>query len=353
VGKPTEIIAGWRAECAEMQLMRMNACKADDETLALHEEFLPTCTMVAQTKDKQANYYTMHAGGTVAMRDIPKHNLGEALQKNVWAQLVASIYGLIKVDLTHNDLHGQNIVLTEEYKLALIDFGSLKTVAKANKDGYKRDSNAIWRWGAVVFACGEDAEWVPHLPNKQIPISEQKRRASKFNDCLGRKGADTHTLSVVKKMTDGCISKSAEQHIEELYNTNFVQSNLKQATKTHFPWSDLEGCRSWDNAKWKTAMQTVEFGSHYKCETTPNWVQTRTKTRADGTTKTRKSEQCKVPEISSASFTTNAQVNAACGGGLNMRLPCENLPIAETGKFYSGGCLKPNHPAYAVALDYA
>jgi len=31
---------------------------------------------------------------------------------------------------------------------------------------------------------------------------------------------------------------------------------------------------------------------------------------------------------------------SACGGGVDIRLPCENLPIGETGKFYSGGCLK-------------
>jgi len=352
VGKPTESIAGWRAECAEMKLMRYSACKSGKEALALHEEYMPTCTKVGQTKDKKRNFYVMHAGGTIAYRNLPKEPLTPQNRKNIFAQLVASVHALHSVDYTHNDLHGQNIVLNQDYKLALIDFGSLKTVANANKNGYKRDSNAIWRWGAVVFDCGEAAQWIPDLPNKKVPKQERYSRAGNFNACLKNNGADSNTLKVVKRMTDACIAEEAEQHVSALYTDAFVQANLKAPSKTHFPFPEAAGCLAWSDEQMQQAVYKTEFGNHYKCETTPNWIKTRTKTRPDGRVKVRKTPQCNSPDLISACITTKKDIGAACGGGLNMRLPCENLPIGETGSTYSGACLKPAHPAYVVAQPY-
>lgn len=350
VGKPTESIAGWRAECGEMEMMRYNACNDGKVSLALHEQYMPTCTTVGQTSDKQRNYYVMHAGGTIAYRNLPKEPLTEAQKRSIFSQLVASVYALHRVDYTHNDLHGQNIVLTTDYKLALIDFGSLKTRKKANTYGYKRDSNAIWRWGAVLFGCPEDARWLPDLPNWKMPTSERYSRAGSFRKCLKEHGASDATLAVVKRMTDSCVKKEREQHVEALYETDFIQESLPTPKKS-FPLAKAEGCLSWDDKKFQDTKYAAEFGGHYKCETTPNWITTKQKTRR-GKTRTRTSKQCNVPELQSACFTTQKGVNAACGGGLDIRLPCANLPIALTGKHYSGGCLKDNHPAYEFAQTW-
>lgn len=351
VGKPTENIAGWRAECAEQQLLRLDACAKGKETLALHEEFAPICTEVDQTPDKKSNYYVMHAGGTIPFRDLPKHDLSVAQKKSIFAQLVASIYALHTTQMAHNDLHGQNIVLDKQYKLALIDFGSLKTLDKAWTTGYKRDANAIWRWGSVVFGCGEKANWVPDLPHKKVPKSERTARAAAFRSCLQDLGADGGTINAVKTLTDACVAEDKNQHVEKLYRSSFVQDNLQRSSKTHFPYGKADGCLSWSGEKFQEEKFKTQFGSHFKCETTPNWIKTRVKKKANGKTKTRKSKQCNVPDIKSACFTTDDN-SAACGGGLNMRLPCENLPVGTTGKHYAGACLKSNHPAYAVAQDY-
>lgn len=351
VGKPTESIAGWRAECGEMEMMRYNACNDGKVSLELHEQYIPTCTSVGQTSDKERNYYVMHAGGTVAYRNLPKEPLTEAQKRSIFSQLVASIYALHRVDYTHNDLHGQNIVLTpNEYKLALIDFGGLKTRKNANVYGYKRDSNAIWRWGAVLFGCPENARWLPDLPNWKMPTSERYSRAGSFNKCLKEHGASDATLAVVKRMTDSCVKKDVEQHVEALYETDFIQESLP-APKKAFPLAKAEGCLNWDNKKFQDTKYAAEFGGHYKCETTPNWITERKKERR-GKIRIRISKQCNVPELQSACFTTQKGVNAACGGGLDIRLPCANLPIGETGKYYSGGCLKDNHPAYEFAQKW-
>lgn len=347
VGKPTESIAGWRAECGEMQMMRMKACKDGADSMKLHEEYIPTCTMVAQTPDKKSNYYSMHAGGTIAYRNLPKEPLDLGQKKYIFAQLVASIYALHKIDFTHNDLHGQNIVLNQEYKLALIDFGSLKTIANANVEGYKRDSNAIWRWGAVVFDCGESSEWKPDLPNVKISKAERKSRAANFKKCLANNGASAGTLAAIQKMTDSCIAQDVEQHVAQLYNTDFVQSALRPTKKRHFPYSKVAGCLKWDDATYQNHMYAVEFGNHFTCNTTPGWITSRKKKNG----KIRKSAQCGVAELQSACFSTKKAVRASCGGGLDMRMPCENIPDG-TGGTFSGACLKANHPAYKVAQPW-
>lgn len=353
VGKPSENIAGWRSECAEQQILRLDACQLGAKTLALHEEFAPICTKVDQTPDKKTNYYVMHAGGTIAFRDLPKHTLSVEQKKNIFAQLVGAVYALHSADSSHNDLHGQNIVLDKQYKLALIDFGSLKVLNKAWKSGYKRDANAIWRWGSVLFSCGASADWVPDLPGKKVSKAERTSRAAKFRSCLSDLGADSKTIAAVKKMTDACVAETQEQFVQGLYESSFVQDNLKKSSKTHFPFEPSKGCLAWSEEKFQLEKYKFQFGSHYKCETTPNWIKTRIKKTAKGGTKKKQSKQCNSPDLKSACFSTDSGTSAACGGGLNMRLPCANLPVGVSGKYYSGACLKSNHPAYAVAQDWS
>jgi len=345
VGKPTESLAEWKSECGEMQLMRLKACQAGSDTLKMHEQYIPTCLSVGQTKDGRANFYAMHAGGTVAFRDLPKHNLDQTTKRAIFSQLVASIFSLHDIGYTHNDLHGQNIVTTKDYKLALIDFGSVKTLEAANTYGYKRDSNAIWRWGAVLFSCGEKAQWVPDLPNKKISTSERKSRAHNFHNCMKEKGADAETMAVFQQMTDHAIAQKQEQDVAALYKTSFVQEYL--TPRKAFPWTKSDGCLAWSKQKWEDTMNEAQFGSHYKCETTPNWIRIRTKRG-----KQKKSQQCNSPDLHSACFSIKKEVGAACGGGLNPKVQCSNLPIGTSTETYTGACLKSSHPAYAVAQDW-
>merc|ERR1711972_1137095 len=39
-----DAFAKWKAECDEMQAMRMNGCRAGKAILQMHEQYLPTCT---------------------------------------------------------------------------------------------------------------------------------------------------------------------------------------------------------------------------------------------------------------------------------------------------------------------
>merc|ERR1712187_36054 len=239
VGKSEGKYSSWVKECNAMQNMRKRGCTAGGDIFKIHEMYLPTCTSVGQVENAGA-YYVMHAAGTRGINAVkPDHRgnskarLSEKDRKNVMAQMVTAIWGLHAVDLTHNDLHGNNIVLSLDPseksppELSLIDFGSLKSMQKSWKKGYKRDGNAVWRWAAPLGGCPKGADW-PRVPNGEAGAA--------FIDCMERfSGGEESFMSAIRTVVAHDIERNEDHHIKELYESKFIQDN-RPDWEVRYPW---------------------------------------------------------------------------------------------------------------------
>lgn len=319
--------ASWKAECDDMQAMRLKGCRAGKEILKMHEQYLPTCTMVAEHKN--GAYYVMHAAGETPIEDAV--DLSKQDAASVFSALVASIYALHAVDLTHNDLHGSNIVL-DKTQLALIDFGSLKTLEKSWKKDYKRDSNAIWRWGAVLAGCEAGAQW-PNPPTSGA--------AKRFLTCMRDFSNEEPTfMAALKKVVDGNVAESTDHYVAELYNSEFIQRN-KPEPKTYYPWSGSDGCLSWDSQKWARYDFEQQFSGFVKCDTVPSH-KTVTRKEKKGKVRVKETIQCPGGTHQTACWSMQTGQAWACGG-------CSNGVV---NKGQDGGCLFESHPSYQYAGEY-
>jgi serine/threonine protein kinase len=274
----------------------------------------------------------MHAAGVTAIKDVPTLGFSEAQRKKIFAEFVASVHALHTVDLTHNDLHGQNIVLKGD-QLALIDFGSLKTLARSWKKDYKRDGSAIWRWGAVLAGCPENAQW-PNPPTSSA--------GSKFLECMKKfSNGDAAFMGAMKNVVNGAVMELNDHGVKALYSTPFIQSNMP-ALKRNYPWEGEGDCLQWSAETWLQFEFDENFPGYVKCDTLPSYTRTKTRTKR-GKTRSTVITQCEIPgmEFQSACWHRNTEKIWACGG-------CGG-GVVTIG--FAGGCLLPSHPQYKFASD--
>lgn len=229
----------WTSECSAMQRLHLDACKAktDGQALKLMETYIPTCLEVGGTKNDP--YYVMQAAGTQRIGHVGSSKLSSADRISVFAQLVAAVYALHSSGKgwSHNDLHGGNAVL-DGARVALIDFGSLRTLGDAKQAGSKRDGNRLWEHTATIFKCGPDATW-----DRKAAKDKQRTMAKKLKECLKQSwGADGAFLAALDTVLEADIESEADQHIKELYETSFVQKHLP-ATDDHFKWLNADTCK--------------------------------------------------------------------------------------------------------------
>lgn len=301
------------------------------------QQYVPTCTEVGPTST--GAYYVMHAAGTTGIKDAPEMNFAVSTQKSIFAQFVASIWALHAVDTTHNDLHGQNIVLDgtgESMHLALIDFGELKSVARSWKVDYKRDSNAVWRWAAVLAGCEDGAQW----PNWKTSKDDLWGRAAKFKSCISTKWEpDDHFMNAMDQLIKSAINEGDDHYIKEIYYTAFVESNMPPS-KVVYPAKFAEGCRDWEVDEMEEEIFKVRFSEHYKCDTIPSYSWTKTSTKR-GKTRSREEKQCQ--GLRGACFGLTEGELWQCDGGIAEGTHCGHT---------TGACLMPRHPAYHVAKTW-
>jgi hypothetical protein len=238
-------LRGWTKECATMQKLHSKACAAGQHELKMMETYIPTCLEVIGTDDNP--FLVMHATGTVEMQNFYRVVKTEEDSLSVFGQLVASIFSLHNVDLTHNDLHAKNIMLedqgdeTPHIHLALIDFGCVRgpegyTVKGRPVSSYKRDAFSIWRTAGNLAGC----EGAKQLGNTQATMEK-----TQLLECLktkwGEKGADADFLATFETLIDDTLAGAWKQHVKELYNTAFVQG-LLPPLKQHYKLLDPETC---------------------------------------------------------------------------------------------------------------
>lgn len=173
----------------------------------------------------------------------PANKLPAEYQKVVFAEMVAAIRLVHKLGFTHNDLHDGNIMIDlppflrefpwerEEEppapadapsvpRLAIIDFGEMVPYAQGWKRDYKRDANSLWDRTAFLANCPDhQARWWSTRGTQQ--------GAETFVNCLiSQWGVDSAFVETLWVVLHASIAEADEQHLEELYNTAFVQSHL-------------------------------------------------------------------------------------------------------------------------------
>jgi len=348
VGKPTESLSQWQQECTEMQLLRVGSCRAGREVNQLNEQYLPSCLGVGATP--RGNYYIMHAAGTTGIEDLEGGTVAE--RKGIFAQFIGAIYAMHALDYTHNDLHGQNIVL-DGHKLAIIDFGNMVDILFAARSTYMRDGNAAWRWTAFLADCPGDAWW-----SETAGGFEARQLADNFKVCLREKwNADEDSIDAFEGVLNKDIHELPTFGIKRLFRSRLVQENLPKFEKV-YPWAGAEGCLDWKPAEAVEALMQVEFSSHWKCPSVPTYIKERKKFR-HGKIRVRREIQCEYQ--SSACYSTIFNMQWACGGGLVRTVHCDAVGLPEGqadiipaghNRKFEGACLQPMHKAYHVAKPW-
>jgi len=173
----------------------------------------------------------------------PAHLLPVEYQKIVFAQMVAGIRLIHKLGYTHNDLHDGNIMLDlpeflQSYpwdrqteppapadapalpRLAIIDLGEMRPFETGWVKDYKRDANSLWDRAAFLANCPDhQARWWSTLGSQQ--------GAEAFAHCLLTQwDVDEQFLETLWVVLRASMAEEKDQHIEELYNTNWVQQHL-------------------------------------------------------------------------------------------------------------------------------
>jgi len=349
VGKETESLSQWQQECTEMRLLRVGSCRAGLEVNHLNLQYIPTCLGVGSTD--RGNYYIMHAAGTEGIEDITGRSVAE--RKSIFAQFIGAIWAMHSLDYTHNDLHGQNIVL-DGNKLAIIDFGNMVNGQEfAARSTYMRDGNAAWRWTALLADCPGDAWW-----SESAGGFLARQLADNFKRCLRERwGADDASVEAFEGVLSKNIHELPTFGIRRLFQSQLVQSNLPRFENI-YPWDGADGCLEWTPAEALEALRNVEFGSHYKCPSVPTYVKEHSRMR-HGRMRVRREIQCEFQ--SSACYSSIPNVQWACGGGLVRTVHCDAIAIPENMREllppghnarYEGACLQQMHQAYHVAQGW-
>lgn len=349
VGKETESLSQWQQECTEMRLLRVGSCRAGRMVNEINRQYIPTCLGVGSTD--RGNYYIMHAAGTEGIEDITGRSVQE--RKSIFAQFIAAIYAMHALDYTHNDLHGQNIVL-DGNKLAIIDFGNMVQGPElAARSTYMRDGNAAWRWTALLADCPGDAWW-----SETAGGFEARTLADNFKRCLAERWhADEASIDAFEGVLNKDIREMPTQGIRRLFQSSLVQSNMP-AFEELYPWEGAANCLDWTPAEATEALRRVEFESHYKCPSVPTYIKEHRRFR-HGRERIRHEIQCEFQ--SSACYSSVPNVQWACGGGLVRTVHCDAISIPENQREllppghnnrYEGACLQQMHQAYHVAQGW-
>jgi len=250
-----------RAECEKGQNLHAAAC-GNDELLAETETYLPTCTggHLAQHRGDDS-YIMMHRAGGLAPTTILRlgegaaHKLPPAYQKVVFAQLVSAIRTIHSLGFTHNDLHDGNVMLDlpdflQSFpwdrhdptpapndapslpRLAIIDFGEMVPYAQGWKRDYKRDFNSLWDRTAFLANCPDhQARW--------WSTRGAQAGAEAFVNCLiAEWQVDNQFVETLWVAIHAAMEETEDQHIEELFQTHFVQSHIPNVPDRRYPVGD-------------------------------------------------------------------------------------------------------------------
>jgi serine/threonine protein kinase len=255
-------------ECGRARYIHYSACGEGEAAVKAAQSYLPACDGYGTLKNGNGYLVLPMAGGKDFNHfrdDLKKNPLPIHEQKSVFAQIVAGIYGMHKSGVSHNDMHGKNVIVNEQNQVSIIDFGLGTTYPcdkKRNQNGYARDGNMLYAYTAMVSDCGKKNQW----PGVWIGfVTDDKSYRRKQERCMATLkknwGIDKEFEDALQKVWDGNVERDVDQHIEDLFKTQFVQKNLPSPL-TRFQLDGTDRCWTWDKAKLKHEMKeagTVAF----------------------------------------------------------------------------------------------
>lgn len=252
-------------ECGQMRFIRYLACNSTDpDVLSLQETYLPTCLDTGTTEEGY-NYLVLPMAGGMKMGDIrldfyKKDNPWDLeTRQSFFAQLVAALYSLHAAGVSHNDLHGGNIVVDEDTKqLSILDFGLASrtpcTLGKC-RSGYHRDGNSLFRWAAYMAICPAKARFNKYFWWFSAPSGPLRGAQDRCLDCLRDTfGADEEFLAALGKVFEANVENDPFQYVEEVYRTQWVQSRLPQTLDKYAYDGVPQGCQSWSEEELESRM---------------------------------------------------------------------------------------------------
>jgi serine/threonine protein kinase len=255
-------------ECGRARYIQYSACGKGEATMKAAQSYLPGCDEYGVTEKGLGYLVLPMAGGkdfNKLKKEIKKNPLPVHKQKSIFAQLVAGIYALHKSGVSHNDMHGKNVVINENDQVAILDYGlgtSYPCDKSRNQNGYARDGNMLYDYTAAVSNCGKKNQWPGTWIGFVTSDSSYRRKQARCMEVLKENwGIDEEFEKALQKVWTGNIERDVDQHIEGLFNTKFVQMNLPRST-TRFQQEGTDRCYTWDQAKLKSEMKkagAVEF----------------------------------------------------------------------------------------------
>jgi serine/threonine protein kinase len=255
-------------ECGRAKYIQYSACGKGEATAKAAQSYLPGCDKYGTLKNGHGYLVLPMAGGTDLnnfKKHIKKNPLSIDDQKSIFAQLVAGVYGMHKAGISHNDMHGKNVVINEDKKIAILDYGlgtAYPCSKNRNQNGYARDGNMFYKYAAMVSDCGKKNQW----PGVWIGfVTDNRSYRRKQERCMAvlkeKWGLDKEAEDALMRVWTGNIDRDVDQHFERLFKTRFVQQNLPRSSD-RFQLDGTDRCWTWDKAKLKHEMKeagTVAF----------------------------------------------------------------------------------------------
>lgn len=248
-------------ECGRAKFIHYAACGKGEAVVKAAQSYLPGCDYYGTLKNGNGYLVLPMAGGTDFNKfgkKIEKDPLPIKDQKRLFAEIVGGIYGLHKVGISHNDMHGKNVIVNSKNQVSILDYGLGTTYPcpkYRNQNGYARDGNMFYKYTAMVANCGKKNQW----PGVWIgSVTDKKSYRRKQERCLEvikeNWDIDSEFEDALMGVWEGNVEKDVDQHFERLFKTKFVQKNLPPSS-TRFALDGMEKCWTWGDAKLKSEMK--------------------------------------------------------------------------------------------------
>jgi tRNA A-37 threonylcarbamoyl transferase component Bud32 len=255
-------------ECGRARYIQYSACGQGEAVMKAAQSYLPSCDAYGLTEKGKGYLVLPMAGGkdfNKFKKELKEKPLPVDQQKSIFAQLVAGVHAMHKSGVSHNDMHGKNVVINDNNQVAILDYGlgtSYPCSKSRNQNGYSRDANMLYAYIAMVSNCGKKNQWNAFWHGFVTDNNSYRRKQSRCMEHLRETwGIDMEFENALQKVLTGNIERDTDQHIEGLFNTAFVQKNLPKST-TRFQLEGTDQCYKWDKDKLKREMikaGAVEF----------------------------------------------------------------------------------------------
>jgi len=255
-------------ECGRAKFIHYAACGKGEAAVKAANSYLPSCDDYGTLKNGNGYLVLPMAGGkdmNTFKKEIKKKPLPIDKQKAVFSELVAGVYAMHKAGISHNDMHGKNVVVNDNNEVAILDFGlgtAYPCKKSRNQNGYARDGNMFYKYTAMVSDCGNKNQWPGVWIGFITDNGSYRRKQERCMEVLKAKwGIDKEFEEALSAVWQGNINRDMDQHFETLFKTKFVQKNLPPSSK-RFELEGTEKCWTWSKEKLQKEMKkagTVAF----------------------------------------------------------------------------------------------